>query len=494
MMRTRRGLWLAATLMSGCSAADRSNTDILNGVRQKLGELPTTIGVHATGTINHAAELQGSRPGASDEDRLEETLGWDGAGRFVHEVALDRPDGTEDWVREVYDTGTKTIHLMADSFSVRLREHPEVGGQERLRRRFPRHLLEEAFSADSLVRVAGAAGSDTIVIRARLDESASLDLHISPDSLLRRVTYTGDFPARGATPVSWEFSDYQTSDIGLFPHRYGIEIDGHAFTEMTVQWVSTDDDRVSGLTNPPEGFGDPIEVSGSEGPDGGATVVALGQGLYRVNSLRTGFHPAFIEFADFVAIVDSPAGYPLMLELPAGDVAPGPTPDWLGRRFRELIREAVGDKPVRHVVLTHFHNDHAGGVTAFLEPQTTVYAPAGDTTAIRAFLAGAGYDGVQLAGVDQAVRITDDEQTLDVIPLGPNPHTNEMLGAFLHDGSTLLVHDLIPGVSAEQLMGSDLPPAQAFFREWLARSALAPERLLTIHSSEPVDLRPLSRP
>ena len=74
----------------------------------------------------------------------------------------------------------------------------------------------------------------------------------------------------------------------------------------------------------------------------------------------------FVEFEEFVVAVDAPVGYPLLNELPASDVAPGPTADWLSRRYLELIREAVPDKPVRYLVLSHFHNDHAGGLRAFV--------------------------------------------------------------------------------------------------------------------------------
>lgn len=440
--------------------------------------------------MNQAAELQGSRPGAEDEAPFRETLALLEDGRVVHEMELDRIDGSREWVREVYESDSKTIHILADTFSVRLTDHPEVSGRAGLARRIPGALLAEARAAgpDALT---SALQGDTTVIQWSRPAGPVLSLHVGPEALLHEVSYQAAFPGLGSTTVRWELGDYGESEAGLLPHQYRVIVGERVFIDMSVEWTTDESARLDALAATPEGFPDPVEVSGEGGPASGASVEELGNGLYRVRGLRTGFHPMFVEFQDFVAVVDAPAGYPLLLELPAGDVAPGPTPEWLSRRFRELIDETLPGKPVRHVVLTHFHNDHGGGVGAFAEPGVTVHAAPADTAAVRRFLAGSGAEGVVIEGVAAGSRITDGSRSMDVIQIGPNPHTHEMLVAYLHDPATLFVSDLVSGTTAEALAGGDLSATESFFRAWLGRVDLEPVRLLTMHSLRTVELEPM---
>ena len=356
-------LWAAAAC--GPSAPPSAEA-ALDQALAKLGGATQDVAFRSRGVLNQAAELQGSRPGASDEAPFRETLALMSDGRLVHEMELHRIDGSREWVREVYEDGSKTIHLLADSVSVRLTDHPEAGGRTRLRRRFPGALLTEVASSDDVLEAARVGVSTTVLWRRQ--EGPDLSLLIGPDSLLHRVAYRATYPGLGETTVSWHLLDYQEGEAGLLPHAYRIEIGDRTFADMSVEWTTADAQRLEALAAPPEAFAGPHEVSGEGGPAGRAVVEELGPGFYRVQNLRTGFHPVFVEFDEFVAVVDAPTGYPLMLELPAGDVAPGPAPEWLSERFAELIRETVGEKPVQQVVLTHFHNDHGGGVGAFAGP------------------------------------------------------------------------------------------------------------------------------
>ncbi len=490
----RRTWWavLGAVLWSSaCSGEAPSARQVVEAAGAKVGP-PRALAFRARGTLNQAAELQGSRPGAGDRAPFRETLALAPGGELVHEMELNRIDGTREWIREVFDGESKTLFLLEDSVIVRLTDHPEVGGLPRLGRRVPAMLLAEvAASPDEALFVEHAG--DTARIRWTPPEGIPLTLTIGPDSLLRRLAYRVPLPALGETQVTWAFEDYRTGETGLLPHRYSARIGQATFVEMELTWSAAGPDSVRSLAARPEGFRGPIEVSGSAGATAQAEVEEVGPGLYRVRNLRTGFHPLFVEFADFVVVVDAPTGYPIMLEIPPGDVAPGPSPEWLSEVMSEIVSERLV-KPIRHVILTHLHNDHAGGAPAFAQEGVTFYASPGDTSGVRSMLAAAGDTGSIVEAVSQGARITDGVRTMDVIQIGPNPHTHEMLIAYLHDPETLFVSDLVPGTTAEDLFGPDLTPAQAFFRSWLGRTPFGSAQLLTMHGLGIVNLGDLPRP
>ena len=124
----------------------------------------------------------------------------------------------------------------------------------------------------------------------------------------------------------------------------------------------------------------------------------------------------------------------------------------------------------------------------------TIYTSPGDSAAVADFLSGSPGQGATIVPVSAGARITDGTRTLDVIQIGGNPHTHEMLVAYLHDPETLFVSDLVPGATIETLQGADPTPTQAFFLAWLGRTTLGEARLLTMHGLETVDLGALSRP
>ena len=486
------GMGLVVCSGTACDGGQPTGAEV---IREALEHTPALDAFSFTtrGTLNQAAELQGSRPGGDDEAPFRETFALTEAGTLIYEMELDRIDGSREWVREIHEDDAKTLYLLDDSVIIRLRNHPEVGGLSRLRRRVPALLLREiATYPDSALAVTFDA--DTAHVSWTSPEGTPMVLTVGPDAVLHRVEYPVEVPALGHTTVSWSFSDYRSGPAGTLPHRYTARVGPETFVDMQVLAVSDDASDIETLAAAPAGFHGPIEVDGSAGSSAAAEVEELGPGLYRIRNLRSGFHPLVVEFDDFVAVVDAPTGYPLMLEIPPGDVAPGPGVGWLSEIMAQMVEETVG-KPIRHVVLTHLHNDHAGGAPALAEPGVTFYTSPGDTAATRhMFEQAGGTNGAMIQAVSQGARITDGSRTMTVVQIGPNPHTHEMLVAYLEDPETLFVSDLVPGASLEDLAAQDRTAGQAFFRLWLGRTPFGSARLFTMHGTEAVDLGHLPAP
>ncbi len=420
------------------------------------------------------------------------------SGELGHEYEHDRVDGTREWVREVFEPGSKTIHILEEGFSVRLTSGPELDGSARLARRFPHTLLTEVLDSDKVTLVAGgvdAPGGLSLV--ARYDSAPDLVMSFeSSDTTLRAVSYRTTLPGLGDVTVRWTYGDYRRVEgLGLLPYTYGIEVAEMPFLSMSVDSVVTNTSQVRAFFDRPEGFEPPFDVppAAGGGAADGASVEQVTDGVYIVNHLRSGFNPMFIEFRDFVVAVDAPAGYPLLAQLPAGDVAPGPAPDWLSRRYIRLIQETLPGKPVKYVVLTHFHNDHAGGVRAFLAEGATALVAGSDEEATRRYY-DAPHSGapdalsrrptpLRLEVVSDRFVISDGARNVEVLALGPNPHTQDMLVVNLPSEQFMFVSDLVTALRPDDFAGRNDQPPQEFLLRWLAATGLDPARIYTMHGS-----------
>lgn len=467
----------------------------------------------AEGVKNAGAEHQGFHPDSASPGRFRETLAFAAGGdRVGYEYRHDRYDGTRESVREVYGPGDRrVIFVLEQGFAVHLSSSDHAAARRRLARRLPGLLLHEVRGEAAGLRWRGR-GADRDVASAALASGEVVDLRFDTErGLLREVAYMADAPTLGDTEVVWRFADYRDVEgVGLLPHRYGVSLDGRPFTEMSVTRVATGREATAGLLEPPEGIEVPepqetgsADDASSDDASAGARVREVAPGVHLAVNLRGGFHPMFVEFEDFVVAVDASAGYPLWDELPASDVAPGPSSAWLSERFLELIEETVPDKPVRYVVLTHHHNDHAGGVRAFVAEGATVLASPPTSEVVRRAvgaphtiapdrLSREGGD-LSLEVVDGTRTIADDSRRLEVVDVGPNPHTSQMLVVRLPDEGIWFVSDLLDAASVERYPKPDHAALDRWFAGWLRDGGHRPERIYTIHGSGLVTPEHLAR-
>jgi glyoxylase-like metal-dependent hydrolase (beta-lactamase superfamily II) len=197
----------------------------------------------------------------------------------------------------------------------------------------------------------------------------------------------------------------------------------------------------------------------------------LADGVFVLHSTASPDHNVLaVEFRDHVAVVEAPGSS-------AGT-----------ERAIARIRELIPGKPIRYVVMTHHHSDHVGGLRSFIAEGASVITTPGNRRVVTAIAAAPIRD--RLAAQPRPVRLelveggrrvlTDGTRTLELIDIGPNVHTHEMLIAWLPRERILFQGDMFIVPNNDAPTG---PPPASFvsFARALDGLGLEPEVIAGVH-------------
>ena len=152
------------------------------------------------------------------------------------------------------------------------------------------------------------------------------------------------------------------------------------------------------------------------------------------------------------------------------------------------IKEAFPGKPIRYVALTHHHSDHIGGLRSFIAEGATVITTRANRGTVETMAAAPQTDRLARAPrkpeflfVENGRRVlTDGEQTIELIDVGPNPHAREMLIAWLPQQRIVFQGDLFFVPNNDAPVGPPQPTTIDFAKK-LQANGLAPQRIASVH-------------
>jgi glyoxylase-like metal-dependent hydrolase (beta-lactamase superfamily II) len=152
------------------------------------------------------------------------------------------------------------------------------------------------------------------------------------------------------------------------------------------------------------------------------------------------------------------------------------------------IKETWPGKPIRYVALTHHHSDHIGGLRSFLAEGATVITTRANRGVVETMAVAPQNDRLARAPrkpeflfVEGGQRVlTDGDQTLELIDVGPNPHAKEMLIAWLPAQKIVFQGDLFFMPNNGAPVGPPQSSTLDFARKMQARG-LAPQRIASVH-------------
>jgi glyoxylase-like metal-dependent hydrolase (beta-lactamase superfamily II) len=173
---------------------------------------------------------------------------------------------------------------------------------------------------------------------------------LDEQNLLQRVETRIPNPMLGDMLVEAVFSDYRDFAGVKFPTRIVQRQGGHPTLELTVNDVRPGAAPAQQLAATPQRGGGPPS------PPGAATITVTPQKLFEGVWFMSGGNPnsIVVEFADHLVVIEAPQNE----EYTAGVIA--------------AARAMLPSKPIRYVVNTHHHFDHAGGLRAYVAEGITV--------------------------------------------------------------------------------------------------------------------------
>ncbi len=203
--------------------------------------------------------------------------------------------------------------------------------------------------------------------------------------------------------------------------------------------------------------------------------------------------PALTKLADEVYLVRAAAGYNVMfvvfrdyilvLEAPINDSA--------SNGVIAKIKETAPNKPVKYVVVTHHHTDHSGGVRAYVREGANIVTTPGNKNFFARMVEDifspspsgrkpiARRDFIETFSSKKRV-FTDGKQTVELYDIGPGPHAEEMVVAYLPNEKIIFQGDLFnpPDDGRLENVGN---ATTKHFAGWLEKSNLAVEKIVAVH-------------
>lgn len=177
-------------------------------------------------------------------------------------------------------------------------------------------------------------------------EGRDVKVTLDNDNRVERLEYLTSNSVVGDVPVEVTYSDYADFNGVQFPRRIVEKQDGFDTLDITINEVRPN--AAVSLAVPPN------VASAPPPPQLTADIQKVGDGLWSLGVNTANTRSLAVEFADHI----------VMLE--------GPTSDERSVVVNELLRKTVPNKPIRYVVNTHAHYDHAGGLRAYVAEGVTV--------------------------------------------------------------------------------------------------------------------------
>lgn len=193
------------------------------------------------------------------------------------------------------------------------------------------------------------------------------------------------------------------------------------------------------------------------------------------------------EIDEGVFLVGGTGAYGLFVEMKDHIVAIGGTQGAAARM--DEVRKHIADKPVRYGVLTHHHSDHVPGAADYAAEGATIITFRENETVVRN---AAGDDEAKLEFVENRMSLSDGERTVELYDIGPTPHAEHLLVAYLPKEKILFEADHFPLPRTGPLPPA--VPATLAFAEALAELDLDLDKIVGAHSpriGSPAELKTL---
>ncbi|MBI2361145.1 MAG: MBL fold metallo-hydrolase [Deltaproteobacteria bacterium] len=209
----------------------------------------------------------------------------------------------------------------------------------------PHGFLKAAGANDATATTANAGGRTVDTVSFTALGKYTVSGTIDDENLLTRVETRNPNTVLGDMLVETTYSDYRDFAGVKFPTRIVQRQAGHRTLDLTVNNVHPNSAAAAALevaASAQPGTAPPLRAEARE----------VAGGLWDVGGDQC--HSYLVEFADHLVVIEAPGN------------------DARANAVIAEVKRAVPDKPIRYLVNTHHHFDHAGGVRRFVAEGITI--------------------------------------------------------------------------------------------------------------------------
>ena len=414
----------------------------------------------------------------------EETLVVDTDRGFVFDDLKTANTGFNNWTKTVikgtegqtFDMWSKTATPIVNASVNNFR------GQIR---RLPPFVLLEAVDRASTLRWLGEdeiGGKKQKVISVLRPDNQLLTLSIDAQTnLLTRYGYLYADAITGDSEIAQTFLGYRPVGKLQLPSGRVLYNSGGVVQETEYTDLQINTRPADSVFTGPEGFEKLTAPPATPPPP---AVSKIAEDVYLLEGLAGGTHNVlFVAFNDHVLVVEAPEQV-----LYANNSVQALT----------KIKETVPGKPIKYLVLTHHHSDHAGGFREYVAEGATIVT----TSETKSFLEkAAAAESSLLPKLSPSHKLSietiaskkrvfqDDKHVVELYDIGPNPHAKEILVAYLPKEKILFQADLLNAAPNGTFAIAQDPTIS--FSEKLQQLGLNVEKIYAVHgrAATPEELR-----
>jgi glyoxylase-like metal-dependent hydrolase (beta-lactamase superfamily II) len=357
--------------------------------------------------------------------------------------------------------------------------NPSVNNFQGQIRRLPPFVLLEALGRASTLRSLGEdeiGGRRQKVISVVRPDNQLLTLSFDAQTnLLTKYGYLYADPVTGDSEIAQTYSGYRALGKLKLPERRVLYNSGGVIQETEYTDLQINTRPADSVFQGPSDFAKLAAPPATPPPP---AVSKIAEDVYILEGLAGGTHNVlFVAFNDHVLVVEAPE----QILYNSNSV-----------QALAKIKETVPGKPIKYLVLTHHHSDHAGGFREYVAEGTTIITT-GET---KSFLEKAAATESSLLPklssklssghkltietVENKKRVfQDDKHVVELYDIGPNPHANEMLVVYLPREKILFQADLLNAAA-----NGTIPIAQdptISFSKKLQQLGLNVEKIYAVH-------------
>lgn len=385
------------------------------------------------------------------------------------EEKVKRPGVYTGWHRWIAD-GNKSFDLNLNSNQFRPTSHAAL--MQKVINFLPHLVLMDALKRPATLRWQGDVDFQgkphhLICFTNASGQQITLFIEIVGHRLSKYETLAS-LPVYGDRTWEFVFGKYQFRNGILLPQERLTRLNG-----VTTENIQYSDIAVNGEVSPSV-FSPSTEFVLRDDTAARAkksiSVAEVAKGVYTVdNAQGTDLKILFVVFEKFILAAGAPFG--------------------ISDAVMDKIKEIVPGKPIRYVVPTHHHSDHAGGLRSYIAEGITIVTTPGNKSfveelAIASFTISpdklALYPRAPIIEIINSGKreITDGSQTVQLYNIGPTPHADEMIIVYLPNERIIYQGDLLEIDDDDEITKTTANEVTVYFQQKIKELGLKVERII----------------